>query len=64
MEDCAFLLESLGFDTGIDVNQLIQLRSLVQTWLPGEKFCGTVARAGLPKVFRPARRAVPSGYLI
>lgn len=50
-EDCAFLLESLGFDTGIDFAKLIAVREEVETWLPGERFFGMVARAGLPKTF-------------
>lgn len=56
-EDCAFLLESLGFDTGIDIDALVELRRTVETWLPGERFYGAVARAGLPKTYRPAARA-------
>jgi hydroxymethylglutaryl-CoA lyase len=51
-EDCVFLLESLGFDTGIDIDRLIAVRAEVEPWLPGEKFFGMVARAGLPKTFR------------
>jgi hydroxymethylglutaryl-CoA lyase len=56
-EDCAFLLESLGFDTGVDFDQLIAVRELVESWLPGERFFGMVARAGLPKTFRLAHAA-------
>ena len=48
MEDCAFLLESLGFDTGINIAALIAVRFMVERWLPGEQFFGMVARAGLP----------------
>jgi hydroxymethylglutaryl-CoA lyase len=51
-EDCVFLLESLGFDTGIDIDKLVAVRATVEPWLPGEKFFGMVARAGLPKTFR------------
>jgi|ERR1039458_3716762 hydroxymethylglutaryl-CoA lyase len=51
IEDCAFLLESMGFDTGIDIEKLIAIRGKVEHWLRGEKFHGSVARAGLPKTF-------------
>jgi hydroxymethylglutaryl-CoA lyase len=53
-EDCVFLLESLGFDTGIDIEALVEVRREVETWLPGERFFGMVARAGLPKTFHKA----------
>ena len=51
-EDCVFLLESLGFDTGVDIEKLVGVRAEVEPWLPGERFFGMVARAGLPKTFR------------
>lgn len=50
-EDCAFLLESLGFSTGIDIGALITLRAKIEEWLPGERFSGSIYRAGLPKTF-------------
>lgn len=55
-EDTVFLLEQLGFDTGADVEALVSLRREVETWLPGERFSGAIARAGLPKTYR--RKAV------
>ena len=51
-EDTVFLLEQLGFDTGVDVDALLVLRREVETWLPGERFSGSIARAGLPKTYR------------
>ena len=51
-EDCVFLLESLGYETGIDIEALVSLRGTVESWLPGERFSGAIARAGLPKTFR------------
>jgi hydroxymethylglutaryl-CoA lyase len=51
-EDCVFLLESLGLQTGIDIEALLALRETVEGWLPGERFSGAIARAGLPKTFR------------
>ncbi|BAT59634.1 hydroxymethylglutaryl-CoA lyase YngG [Variibacter gotjawalensis] len=56
-EDCVFLLEELGFDTGIDIDKLIPLRKEVESWLPGERFFGMVARAGLPKTYRATQQA-------
>jgi hydroxymethylglutaryl-CoA lyase len=56
-EDTVFLLEQLGFDTGVDVEALIALRRKVESWLPGERFSGAVARAGLPKTYRSDSKA-------
>ena len=50
-EDCAFLLESMGFDTGLDIEKLVILRNKVAAWFPDERVGGTIARAGLPKTF-------------
>ncbi|MDB5575549.1 MAG: Hydroxymethylglutaryl-CoA lyase [Bradyrhizobium sp.] len=47
-EDTAFLLESEGFATGIDIDRLLALRRKVENWLPDERFAGSIARAGLP----------------
>ena len=55
-EDTIFLLEQLGFDTGVDVEALIALRREVEKWLPGERFAGAIARAGLPKTYRARSR--------
>jgi hydroxymethylglutaryl-CoA lyase len=56
-EDTVFLLEQLGFDTGADVEALVALRREVESWLPGERFSGAIARAGLPKTYRAQARA-------
>ncbi|HEY2135317.1 MAG TPA: hydroxymethylglutaryl-CoA lyase [Xanthobacteraceae bacterium] len=56
-EDCAFLLESLGFDTGLDIDRLVALRAMVAQWLPGERVGGMIAQAGLPKTFARAAQA-------
>jgi len=50
-EDCAFLLESLVFDTGLDIEKLVALRERVAQWLPQERVGGMIAQAGLPKTF-------------
>jgi hydroxymethylglutaryl-CoA lyase len=50
-EDVVFLAESLGFNTGIDLDRLIAVRKIVSDALPGEAVYGQVAKAGLPKGF-------------
>jgi len=53
-EDLVFMLESIGFETGIDLPKLIETRKLLHTGLPDEPMQGQVARAGIPKTFRLA----------
>ena len=50
-EDVVFLAESLGFDTGIDLDRLIAARKVVSQALPDEALYGQMAKAGLPKGF-------------
>jgi hydroxymethylglutaryl-CoA lyase len=54
MEDLVFLLETMGYRTGVDLAKLVAVRGFVEASLPGEKFAGAIARAGLPKNFVPA----------
>ena len=49
LEDLVFLCESKGFETGIDLAQLVSVRDLLPDALPGEALHGALARAGLPK---------------
>ena len=53
-EDLVFMLESMGFATGIDLDKLIATRKLLHEGLPGEPLHGQVPRAGIPKTFRAA----------
>ena len=53
-EDLVFLLEAMGYRTGIDIDRLLAFRRLVQAALPGEMLYGFVPDAGLPKTFLPA----------
>ena len=48
-EDVAYLMASMGIDTGIDFDQLMALRAQVAQWLTGECLHGSIAQAGLPK---------------
>lgn len=50
-EDVVFLAESLGFNTGIDLEKLVAARKIVSEALPSEALYGQVAKAGLPKGF-------------
>ena len=47
-EDLAFLCESKGFSTGIDIGKLVAVRSILKSEMPGEPLYGGLARAGLP----------------
>jgi hydroxymethylglutaryl-CoA lyase len=47
-EDLAFLCESKGFATGIDIERLVAVRSILKTEMPDETLYGGLARAGLP----------------
>lgn len=47
-EDLAFLAESKGFATGIDIAALAEARAIAAREMPGEAFTGAIARAGLP----------------
>jgi len=48
-EDLAFMLEAMGYDTGIDLPRLLTVRDILRTALPDEPLYGFVADAGLPK---------------
>jgi hydroxymethylglutaryl-CoA lyase len=51
-EDLAFMLEAMGFETGINIERLLKVRELVHGFLPNVAQHGAIARAGLPKNFR------------
>jgi len=53
-EDLAYMIESMGIATGIDLQKLLALRAKVADWLRGEALHGTLWRAGLPKTFASA----------
>ena len=55
-EDLVYLLESMGIDTGIDIEKLIAARALLVEGLPGEPIYGHVPNAGLAKTFNRIRR--------
>jgi hydroxymethylglutaryl-CoA lyase len=47
-EDLVFLCESKGFATGIDIDKLVAVRSILREAMPNEALYGGMARAGLP----------------
>lgn len=56
-EDLAFLLEAMGYDTGIDIDRLVAARGILREALPDEVLYGHVPDAGLPRDFTYARSA-------
>ncbi|RZF28909.1 hydroxymethylglutaryl-CoA lyase [Paraburkholderia sp. UYCP14C] len=59
-EDLAFLLEAMGYDTGVDIDRLIAARAILAEALPAEALYGHVQDAGLPKGFKYADGRAPS----
>jgi hydroxymethylglutaryl-CoA lyase len=49
-EDLVFMLEAMGFDTGINLNGLIEAQCTLASLLPDQRFHGKVAAAGVPKI--------------
>ncbi len=47
-EDLVFLCESSGFKTGIDLEKLVKIRTLIAEEMPTEPLYGALAKAGLP----------------
>jgi hydroxymethylglutaryl-CoA lyase len=52
-EDLAYMLASMGIETGQDFDKLIALRGKLAGWLEGETLHGSLWRAGLPKTMLP-----------
>jgi len=53
-EDLVFMLESMGFSTGIDLPKLFEARRLLHEGLPAEPLHGQLPKAGIPPTFRKA----------
>jgi hydroxymethylglutaryl-CoA lyase len=53
-EDLVFMLEAMGFPTGIDLTRLMQAREILAAAVPNEELYGYVAAAGLPLGHAPA----------
>ena len=50
-EDLVFMLEAMGYDTGIDLEKLMKVREIIAAALPGEPLYGFTPDAGLPLGF-------------
>ncbi|CAM4331373.1 Hydroxymethylglutaryl-CoA lyase [Bordetella tumbae] len=60
-EDLVFMLESMGYHTGIDLSRLLAARALLAQALPEDPLRSGVAAAGIPKTFQERRERVRSG---
>ncbi len=53
-EDLVFMVESMGFSTGISIEGLFEARKVLEEGLPDEPRHGQVQKAGIPRTFRAA----------
>lgn len=53
-EDLVFMLEAMGLKTGVDLDKLLAVRTILSDALPDEPLYGFTPDAGLPKGFRHA----------
>lgn len=51
-EDLVFMLQAMGIDTGIDLEKLLKVRTIIAEALPGEPLYGFTPDAGLPLGFK------------
>ena len=54
MEDLCFMLDSMGLETGVDLERLLRVREAVAAALPDIAMQGALARAGLPRNYQTA----------
>ncbi|WP_199554260.1 hydroxymethylglutaryl-CoA lyase [Sandaracinobacteroides hominis] len=54
-EDLVFMLESMGYSTGIDIGKLLAVRQILRENLPTEPLYGFTPDAGLPLGWRTAQ---------
>jgi hydroxymethylglutaryl-CoA lyase len=58
-EDLVFMLEAMGYATGIDLPALLRVRSILREALPQESLYGFTGDAGLPLGFTPGPQESP-----
>jgi hydroxymethylglutaryl-CoA lyase len=52
-EDLVFMLDAMGLRTGIDIDKLLNVRSILMEALPADELYGFTPDAGLPKGYSP-----------
>ena len=52
-EDLVFMLDAMGLKTGIDIDKLLKVRSILTEALPADELYGFTPDAGLPKGYGP-----------
>jgi hydroxymethylglutaryl-CoA lyase len=57
LEDTVFMFESMGLETGIDLEKLAAAREIVACALPEVTLYGAIAKAGLPRNFHAVAQA-------
>jgi hydroxymethylglutaryl-CoA lyase len=57
LEDTVFMFESMGLETGIDLDRLAAAREIVARALPEVTLYGAIAKAGLPRNYHPVAKA-------
>jgi len=60
MDDLVFLLDSMGLRTGVDLEKLLAVRTIIERNLAGVELHGAVAKAGLPKNYVRAAERQPA----
>jgi len=50
-EDCVYMIESMGFDTGVDLIKLLNLRKSLSNWMNKDTLYGNLLNSGLARTF-------------
>ena len=56
-EDLVFMLEAMGYDTGVNIEKLLEVRTILSAALPDEPLYGFTPDAGLPLNFSTMNNA-------
>ena len=57
-EDLVFMLHSMGYETGINLPELIEVRKKLAEQISGSSIYGFIADAGLPLGFSQSSHAI------